>query len=155
MEVEQLLSWVRYERSRLTGFVALDEILTIVTEAKERVAAAEKQVTDYETKLEGLKEIESQADAQCQAKLDAFNQELAVRKADADANHDKALQERKAALEKINADVDEQQKSYEALVASVQFAEKQMVELAHTKVELESDVTALRKQLKDIKDSIQ
>jgi len=54
MELEQLVSFVRYQRGQKTGWDALDEVLTIVLEAKERVAASEKQLQALEVKQKNL-----------------------------------------------------------------------------------------------------
>ena len=154
MEVEQLLSWIRYERSRLTGFAALDEILTVVNEAKDRVEAAAKQVAEYETKLAGLKAVEDAANYDHAQRIAKAYEAVAQRKVEADLENDTLLTERKQAYAKLDADIATKQHALSEMALKSDTLAKQVMDLEGDKANLTLDIMTLRKQLQDIKDSI-
>ncbi len=104
MELEQLVSFVRYQRGQKQGWDALDEVLTIVLESQELVKSNQVKLDAYKAEAQ---ELQASIETLKQTRLDklaSLDQELANRRVDAE----NASKTAKVALEQeINAKIAE------------------------------------------------
>lgn len=105
MEIEQLLSFVRYQRGQKQGWDALDEVLTAVVESDVKLKDQAKQVAaldaQLKVKLAALADVDAECKAklkQCQADQDAYALRVAGDVNAALADKDAALDEKHKAL---------------------------------------------------------
>jgi septal ring factor EnvC (AmiA/AmiB activator) len=151
MELEQLVSFVRYQRGQKQGWDSLDEVMTVVLEAKERVDAAEATVLACTKQVEEIKGSLIQLDvtlvnkkAEVEAALakayDGIDEKIASHKVEAE----RAV---KGTFDLLN-DIKGQTAAAQADLEVVR-AEWRTANAEKTKVE--SDLAAVRKVLADIK----
>jgi len=153
-DIAQLVSFVRNERARLAGFAMLDDVLTVIQDATLLVEQAEKQVKAHEAKLAGIQEAIDQANADhaiVQARQEAACQAIqSAHEAKLNEATDKALAEQAS----LKASIDLMEHNYAVALNDYEGTQKAIRALKAEKEDLQSDVTQLKKQLQDIKDSI-
>jgi chromosome segregation ATPase len=151
MEIEQLVSFVRYQRGQKQGWDSLDEVLTVVLEAKERVDAAQKEVASCEAQVQSMKDTLVQLDVtvankqvEVEAALakayDGIDEKIASHKAEAE----RAVKGTFDLLNDMKGQTAAAQADLEAVRAEWRTANAE-------KIKVESDLTAVRKLLADIK----
>jgi chromosome segregation ATPase len=154
MEIEQLVSFVRYQAGQKQGWDALDEVLTVVLEAKERIDAAGKEVATLEAKRNQLLGEATKLEATLASQKAAADKTIADKYADMTAQ----VNTRKAEVEKavtamhdllgdLKNQVVVEQASLEALYAQTKAA-------ASEKARAEGDLAAVRKHIAELKASL-
>jgi vacuolar-type H+-ATPase subunit D/Vma8 len=154
MEIEQLVSFVRYQRGQKQGWDALDEVLTVVLEARDRVDAAGKEVATLEakrnsllgeaTKLEAqLAKQKADADKSIADKYSDMTAQVTTRKVEVE----KAVTATHDLLNDLKNQVVVEQASLEALYAQAKSANSE-------KARAEADLSAVRKHIAELKASL-
>jgi chromosome segregation ATPase len=151
MELEQLVSFVRYQHGQKQGWDSLDEVLTVVLEAKERVDAAEATVLACTKQVEEIKgsliqldvtlvNKKTEVEAALAKAYNGIDEKIALHKAEAE----RAVKGTFDLLNDIKGQTAAAQADLEAVRAELKTANSD-------KIRVESDLLAIRKQLADIK----
>lgn len=118
MDIESLLSFVRYQKGQKAGWDALDEVLTAVTDSEARVKDADSKVKALEavlaTKHEELKQAQKDLDAQFEAH--------AAKEDDYKASVEKACAEAQASAEAKIAAIEDRLKDLSSLEVTLKSA---------------------------------
>ena len=155
MEIEQLVGMVRHERAKLASYVALDEILTVVMEAGQRVDQAEKKVVAAEQQLERLKSTMVSIEAEIEQKRVDAVEKLEITTKVATEKFESIMRDRERKRVELEAAIAKHLEFYASIEEDIKAVTSQLRTLATQKQDIESDITVLRKTLRDIKDSIQ
>ena len=154
MEIEQLVSFVRYQAGQKQGWDALDEVLTVVQEAKERVDTAGKAVVAQEAKVNKLLGEATQLEASLAAQKVSMAKQLVDLKASHQAVLDKATEDQKVVLLSIQKEVVDLGVTIKQLEVSRAQLAGEVDTLQKQKRTADAELNRIRRAITDLKDSI-
>lgn len=154
MELEQLVGFVRHQRAKLAGFEALDEVLTVVLEASDRVKAAEALVMKAQQDLVEAQVARDEIEDLATRRVAAVDAEVAAKR----ERLVEALNGEKSALEiqidQLKRDREQHVHINEGLMKEHERLEAEVRAAGRELTRVEAEVNRVRKNLFALKESI-
>lgn len=147
MDLEQLLSFVRYQKGQKAGWDALDEVLTAVRDSDRMVKEAEGKVKAAEQRLATIEQECSDKIAHAEARVSGVEAGIAERKG-------KYLAELQAAEARVNEKRDAAAQEVSQLSAIIDDLKLKATGLAGEVKILEQDKLAAEKNLARVKEQL-
>jgi chromosome segregation ATPase len=154
MELEQLVSFVRHERGKLSSWVALDDVLTALQESKTKVAETEAQVKAAEQRLAELNKQCEDKLAHLEARASAVEAGIAQKKAEYIESLDKAAKAAAAERDAKVKEVADLHIAYEKVKAQINNMSAEVRLLDAAKAQGEKDLALVKAKLAEISKSI-
>lgn len=154
MEVEQLLGVVRHMRAQKQALDYLDEVLTVIVESKDRVAAAEKALAAVEARTKERETAVAQLEEYAKHKKQSLEDELNKRRFEASAEIAKAKESARHQHEVVTAQIESLCKAEQDHQDRIGVLRTEIERLEKERNAIEQDVARVKASLAQISASI-